>query len=86
MGSKVKIQKGQRPTNRAFKVVMPTAIAEAVKMEKGEDFEWLIEDKNTLILARCNELQPFAGITLSQNSSLNVASENYIIERILSNE
>jgi len=39
MGYKVKIQKGQRPTNRAFKVVMPTAIAEAIKMEKGEDFE-----------------------------------------------
>jgi hypothetical protein len=56
VGYKVKIQKGQRPTNRAFKVVMPTAIAEAIKMEKGEDFEWLIEDKNTLVLTRCNKL------------------------------
>ena len=56
MGYKVKIQKGQRPTNRAFRVVMPTAIAEAIKMEKGEDFEWLIEDKNTLVLSRCNKL------------------------------
>ena len=56
MGHKVKIQKGQRPTNRAFKVVMPTAIAEAIKMEKGEYFEWLIEDKNTLVLTRCNKL------------------------------
>ena len=54
MGYKVKIQKGQRPTNRAFKVVMPTAIAEAIKMEKGEDFEQLIEDKNALGLTRCN--------------------------------
>ena len=35
---------------------MPTAIAEAIKMEKGEDFEWLIEDKNTLVLTRCNKL------------------------------
>ena len=26
---------------------MLTAIAEAIKMEKGEDFEWLIENKNT---------------------------------------
>ena len=56
MGYRVKVQKGQRPTNRAFKVVMPTAIAEAIKMEKGEDFEWLIEDKNTLVLTRCNKL------------------------------
>ena len=47
----------ERPaTDRAFKVVMPTAIAEAIKMEKGEDFEWLIEDKNTLVLTRCNKL------------------------------
>ena len=53
---RVKIQKGQRPTNRAFKVVVPTAIAEAIKTEKGEDFEWLIEDKNTLVLTRCNKL------------------------------
>ena len=28
MGYKVKVQKSQRPTNRAFKVVMPIAIAE----------------------------------------------------------
>jgi len=35
---------------------MPTAIAEAIRMEKGEDFEWLIEDKNTLVLTRCNKL------------------------------
>ena len=33
-----------------------TAIAEVIKMEKGEDFEWLIEDKNTLVLTRCNKL------------------------------
>lgn len=35
---------------------MPTAIAEAIKMEKGKDFEWMIEDKNTLVLTRCNKL------------------------------
>ncbi len=35
---------------------MPTAIAEAIRMEKGEDFEWLIEDKNTQVLTRCNKL------------------------------
>ena len=49
-------RKNQRAANHAFKVVMPTAIAEAIKMEKGEDFEWLIEDKNTLVLTRCNKL------------------------------
>ncbi len=56
MGYRVKIQKGQRPTNRVFKVVMLAAIAKAIKMKKGEDFEWLVEDKNTLVLTRCNKL------------------------------
>jgi hypothetical protein len=46
MGYRVKIQKNQRPTNRAFKAVMPTAIAEAIKVENGEDLEWLIEGSN----------------------------------------
>jgi hypothetical protein len=36
---------------------MPVAIAEALKMEKGEEFEWTIEDKNTLVLKRVNPLE-----------------------------
>jgi hypothetical protein len=28
------------------------ALAEAMGMEKGEEFEWLIEDKNTLLFRR----------------------------------
>jgi hypothetical protein len=40
----------------AFKMLMHTAIAEAIKMEKSEDFERLIENKNTLVLTRCNKL------------------------------
>jgi hypothetical protein len=35
---------------------MPVAIAEALKREKGEEFEWTIEDKNTLVLKRVNPL------------------------------
>lgn len=52
MGYKIKIQKVQRPTNKSFYVNMPTAIAEALNIEKGEEFEWTIEDKNTLVLKR----------------------------------
>ena len=40
MGYKVKIQKVQRPTNKSFYLNMPAAIAEALSMEKGEEFEW----------------------------------------------
>jgi antitoxin component of MazEF toxin-antitoxin module len=58
MGYKVKIQKVQRPTNKSFYINMPAAIAEALKMEKGEEFEWEIEDKNTLVLKRMKALSP----------------------------
>ena len=52
MGYRVKIQKVERPTNRSFYVNLPVAVAEALNIEKGEDYEWLIEDKNTLVLSR----------------------------------
>tara|TARA_B110000008_G_C16925100_1_gene546388 strand:+ start:1445 stop:1636 length:192 start_codon:yes stop_codon:yes gene_type:complete len=58
MGYKVKIQKVQRPTNKSFYINMPAAVAESLKMEKGEEFEWEIEDKNTLILKRISPLPP----------------------------
>ena len=52
MGYKVKIQKVQRPTNKSYYVNMPAAIAEAIGLEKGEEMEWEIEDKNLLVLKR----------------------------------
>jgi bifunctional DNA-binding transcriptional regulator/antitoxin component of YhaV-PrlF toxin-antitoxin module len=36
---------------------MPAAIAEALSIEKGEEFEWTIEDKNTLVLKRVIPLE-----------------------------
>jgi bifunctional DNA-binding transcriptional regulator/antitoxin component of YhaV-PrlF toxin-antitoxin module len=52
MGYPVKIQKVERPTNRSYYLNFPMALAEAMGVEKGEDFQWWIEDKNTLILKR----------------------------------
>lgn len=52
MGYKTKIQKVERPTNRSFYVNMPTALADAIGLEKGEEMEWEIENKNVLILKR----------------------------------
>jgi len=52
MGYPVKIQKVERPTNRSYYLNLPVAVAEALNISKGEEFEWLIEDKNTLILKR----------------------------------
>jgi hypothetical protein len=52
MGYPVKVQKVERPTNRSYYVNLPTAVAEAMPVAKGESFEWWIEDKNTLVFSR----------------------------------
>jgi bifunctional DNA-binding transcriptional regulator/antitoxin component of YhaV-PrlF toxin-antitoxin module len=58
MGYPVKIQKVERPTNRSYYVNFPVALAEAIGLEKGEDLEWLLEDKNTLVLQRIRPKPP----------------------------
>jgi bifunctional DNA-binding transcriptional regulator/antitoxin component of YhaV-PrlF toxin-antitoxin module len=52
MGYPVKIQKVERPTNRSYYVNLPTPLAEAAKVEKGETMEWFVEDRNTFVLKR----------------------------------
>lgn len=52
MGYPVKIQKVERPTNRSYYVNFPLALADAVDLEKGEEMEWVVEDRNTFILRR----------------------------------
>ncbi len=59
MGYIVKIQKVQRPTNKSFYINFPAAIAESVNVEKGEEFEWLIEDRNTFVLKRIKKVDSF---------------------------
>lgn len=52
MGYVTKIQKVERPTNQSFYVNLPSALAQAMGIQKGEECEWEIEDKNTLVLIR----------------------------------
>ncbi len=52
MGYKVKIQKVDRKTTKSFYVNFPVAVAEAAQIEKGEEMEWLIKNKNTFVLKR----------------------------------
>jgi len=58
MGYPVKVQKVERPTNRSYYVNFPVALAEAMDLEKGESFEWAIEDKNTLVFRRLKPVKP----------------------------
>ena len=52
MGYITKIQRVDRPTNQSFYVVLPSPLAQAFELDKGEEFEWIIEDKNLLLLRR----------------------------------
>lgn len=52
MGYLIKVQKVERPTNRSYYLNFPVALAEAIALDKGEEWEWAVEDKNTLILTR----------------------------------
>lgn len=52
MGYLTKIQKVDRPTNQSYYANIPTALAQAMNIEKGEGFEWEIENRNLLLLKR----------------------------------
>lgn len=52
MGYTVKIQKVDRGTTKSYYVNFPAAVAESCNIEKGEEMEWVIEDRNTFVLKR----------------------------------
>lgn len=60
MGFRTKVQRVDRPTNQSFYVVVPTALAQSFGLDKGEEFEWIIEDKNLLLLRRVEEKKKFS--------------------------
>ena len=57
MGYKVKLQKVSRPTNNTFFVTVPVVLVETMGLVKGEEFEWFLEDKNTLVLQRKKRME-----------------------------
>ncbi|PKP11228.1 MAG: hypothetical protein CVU08_12510 [Bacteroidetes bacterium HGW-Bacteroidetes-3] len=52
MGYKVKIQKVDRGSTKSFYVNFPAAVAESSNIIKGEEMEWVIEDRNSFVLKR----------------------------------
>lgn len=57
MGYNVKIQKVDRGRTKSFYVNFPAAVAEAANIEKGEEMEWVIEDRNTFVLKRVKPIK-----------------------------
>ena len=54
MGYRSKVQVIVRGSNqqRQFYLICPAPLAEALEMEKGETIEWIVQDRNTLIIKR----------------------------------
>ena len=52
MGHRVKIQRVDRGQTKSYYVNFPVAVAEAARIVKGEEMEWLLEDRNTFVLRR----------------------------------
>lgn len=52
MGYKSKMQRVERPTNQSYYITFPSALAQALNIAKGEEFEWEVENKNLIVLKR----------------------------------
>ena len=53
MGYLSKLQVIQRRKGqKQFYLICPSALAQALEMEKGETLEWVVEDKQTLTVRR----------------------------------
>ncbi len=53
MGYFTKLQVIERKNNtRQYYLVCPAPLAQALELEKGEDIEWVVQDKQTLIVRR----------------------------------
>lgn len=53
MGYVTKLQVIKRANDaRQFYVICPSPLAQALEMEQGEELEWVVEDRNTLIVRR----------------------------------
>jgi len=49
------IQRGKK--NRQYYCICPAPLAQALEIQKGETIEWVVEDKNTLIIRRAYDSQ-----------------------------
>ena len=52
MGFPTKIQLIKRESSEQWYINFPSAVAQAMEFNKGEQVEWVIENKNKLILKR----------------------------------
>ena len=52
MGFPTKVQLIQRKDSQQWYINFPSAVAQALEFTRGEVVEWIVEDKNRLLLRR----------------------------------
>jgi hypothetical protein len=52
MGFPSKVQLIQRKDSQQWYINFPSAVAQAMEFQRGEIVEWIVEDKNRLLLRR----------------------------------
>jgi hypothetical protein len=57
MGYPTKIQLIDRQASQQWYVNFPSAIAQAMEFQKGEVFEWVLQDRRSLLLRRLHPPQ-----------------------------
>lgn len=58
MGFKTKIQLIQRKQSQQFYVNFPSACAQMMEFDKGEEVEWVLTDEGDLLLKRIEKRAP----------------------------
>lgn len=53
------LPKIDRKTNKSYYINFPSAIAESINLEKGEELEWFIEGRNCFVIKRVKKAGSF---------------------------
>ena len=69
MGFKTKVQLIERKQSEQFYINFPSALAQAMEFEKGEEVEWIVADKANLILSRAQVPPDPVELPSKKNSS-----------------
>jgi hypothetical protein len=58
MGYLTKVQVIERANQtRQFYLICPAPLAQALELEKGEEIDWAVEDRNILVLRRVRPME-----------------------------
>jgi hypothetical protein len=58
MGYLTRVQVIERANDtRQYYFICPAPLAQAMELEKGEEIDWVVEDRNTLVLRRVQKAE-----------------------------